>query len=344
MPIDSRRSWGSGIAAAALLVLAACAVTPHAERRAMQAELRSQRSRMMQMMELAAQAYLSREDELTCPRVLSAHPKIECFAVPVPISHLTQNAVYLIETDADAREQVLAIRGTANLADAVTDLGTSKGWDPYLEVPVHSGFASFAQTIFEDVERNHRLNPADRIFVTGHSLGGAAALLVGLYLYVDAKVDYDVAGVYTFGQPKVFDNRGTTSWPFFARRVFRVVDCDDVVPIVPTASGKLESVLKVSLFANARLSDYQHMGQSVVLMDNGEFWMPGIELERSLGANIQDTLVDLLRGQPIDHSISRYRARMGALPKPPLEPDPVDPATAFHCSRVAPPTAQAMVH
>ena len=184
----------------------------------------------------------------------------------------------------------------------------------------------------------------DEIARHGGGIRGGRPTEIELRRGGNAKVDYDVAGVYTFGQPKVFDNRGTTSWPFFARRVFRVVDCDDVVPIVPTASGKLESVLKVSLFANARLSDYQHMGQSVVLMDNGEFWMPGIELERSLGANIQDTLVDLLRGQPIDHSISRYRARMGALPKPPLEPDPVDPATAFHCSRVAPPAAQAMVH
>ncbi len=251
MPVNWRKNWSRVGPAVLTILLASCAVTPHAEKRAMQAELRSQRPRINQMLGLAAEAYLSADDELKCPAVLSSHPRIECFAVPVPGSHLAQKAVYLIETDDAAREQVLAIRGTANLADAVTDLGTSKGWDPNLEVPVHSGFQRFAQTIFDDIEQNHRLNPADHIFVTGHSLGGAAALLVGLYLYVDEKANYDIAGVYTFGQPKVFDNRGTTSWPFFARRVMRVVDCDDVVPIVPTSSGKLESVLKVTLFDNA---------------------------------------------------------------------------------------------
>lgn len=323
------------IAALAIFLISGCAVTPQAETQAMQAELRSQRSRISQLANLSSQAYLTSTEEATCPKILSTKPKVECFSVTIPRSYKGYTAAYLIETDDSTHEQIVAIRGTANMDDVLSDLGTTKTRDPELDVAVHSGFQKFTQAIYDDIKKNHRLNPNYKTITTGHSLGGAAALLLGLYLYVDTSEQYQVAGVYTYGQPKVFDNSGTTSWPFFARRVFRVIDCDDVIPILPTNSSKVNSVVKVSFFASDRLDDYQHMGQSLLLMDRGNFWMPGsIELERSLTRNIEGTIANLVEGQPIDHSISQYILRIR--PTVGLAATPLNPATSFPCSRVAP--------
>jgi hypothetical protein len=243
------------------------------------------------------------------------------------------HAHYVIHTNPAKGEQIVAIRGTAAWDDVRADLDTNMVQDPHLLVKVHSGFHKYAQAVFADVVAHSRLDRKYRTYITGHSLGGAAALLVGLYLYVD-KVDYQVEGVYTFGQPKVFDNEGTTSWPFFSRRVFRVVDCADVVPIVPTGEAAFDNIFRLSIFGEERLRSYQHMGQSLLLMDRGRFWMPGqIELERDLPDNIKSTLASLVGRRPLDHGIAHYRARLRDLPGELDDSLVVNPDRTFPCSK-----------
>src|SRR5271169_445844 len=104
--------WAHQLRALFLLLsslLAACAVTPQAEKRAMQAELRSEIPRVVQMADLSSKAYLTPDVEPQCPKLISARPKIECFRVPIPHSLKGYEAVYLIETDDHAQEQVVAI-------------------------------------------------------------------------------------------------------------------------------------------------------------------------------------------------------------------------------------------
>jgi hypothetical protein len=80
-------------------------------------------------------------------------------------------------------------------------------------------------------------HPGAKIYVTGHSLGGAlAALYTGmLYYNGETEIAPKVAAVYTFGQPRVGDAQ-------FAKymeeklpnpRYFRVVYCNDLVPRIP---------------------------------------------------------------------------------------------------------------
>ena len=77
-------------------------------------------------------------------------------------------------------------------------------------------------------------NPGAKIYVTGHSLGGALAALYTGMLHYNGETDIvsKVAAVYTFGQPRVGDAK-------FAKymkehltdtRYFRVVYCNDLVP------------------------------------------------------------------------------------------------------------------
>lgn len=332
--------------ATALLFLSGCsqAVVPQVERNEMRAELRAQRSRLEQLVPLAAKAYLSPAEVEKCPKVLSTAPKIECFAVTVDPGR-NYRAVYLIQTDEKTREQIVSIRGTANLGDGFTDLDMRKSEDKLLGVKTHTGFRKFARAIYDDIKANQRLDPGYKIVTTGHSLGGAAALLLALYLYVDETRPYEVTGVWTFGQPKVLDNEGTTAWPFFARRVFRVVNCDDVVPIVPSGPTLLENVVSVRFFASGNVDNYQHMGQSLVLLDRGMYWMPGsIDLERNMAKSLGDSILDLAKGDKLDHSISQYQIRLQLIPTDVAQSTPRYPDRENFksvCSRVAPTSAAA---
>ena len=71
------------------------------------------------------------------------------------------------------------------------------------------------------------------IWIAGHSLGGALAVLAALDLTLNRKLP--VQGVYTFGQPRVGDRTFARSVKkTLGDRMVRFVNNRDVVPQVPT--------------------------------------------------------------------------------------------------------------
>jgi triacylglycerol lipase len=102
---------------------------------------------------------------------------------------------------------------------------------------VHGGFAlAFEELMGATIRAVSALTtgPADRLFVTGHSLGGALAVLAAAVLTFQEK--RHVTAVYTYGQPRVGDPAFSTAYDaVLGSATFRYVNDFDIVPHVPPA-------------------------------------------------------------------------------------------------------------
>ena len=96
------------------------------------------------------------------------------------------------------------------------------------------------------------------IWVTGHSLGGALATMMGAEILrrIDAGENYKLKGVYTFGSPRVGNNafhaKFTKAAAASGTRVVRFRNGDDIVTAVP-----------------GLLLEYKHVGTLAHLSEDG---------------------------------------------------------------------------
>ena len=146
-----------------------------------------------------------------------------------PISHGKQFAYVLSNDDT----VVVAFRGTDDWEDVKKDTWfVPKAWHGG---HVHGGFLS----ALNDVEKAGlvsamRAYGADkkRIWITGHSLGGAMAAIFGYECLVDYKLP--PSGVVTFGQPRCFDKTlGDLVGKALRGKYVRFVNEMDIVPWLP---------------------------------------------------------------------------------------------------------------
>ena len=141
------------------------------------------------------------------------------------------------------------------------------------------------------------------IYVTGHSLGGAIALLAAWRLQ---RQFLPIHQVYTFGAPMVGNEAAAKAFArTFPNRIFRFVDERDMVPLLPT----------VSLFSN----EYNHCLTEVMLKAASEAGVAsGVVQElaqRTQDGLLNATLVDEFWGRMksgVDcHLMGNYLARFG---------------------------------
>lgn len=131
---------------------------------------------------------------------------------------------------------VIAFRGTtANLADIFTDADI-RFYEVADDTSVHNGFSKALQPDTEEAIRAALEQPDlkdYRLFLTGHSLGGAMALVTG-YRFSDRPLQgVEVEAIYTFGSPRVGDlEYGELIDP----PIFRVVYRADIVTRLPAAT------------------------------------------------------------------------------------------------------------
>jgi pimeloyl-ACP methyl ester carboxylesterase len=131
--------------------------------------------------------------------------------------------------------RIVAFRGTSNLRDFITD---AEFWRETLVVEadgadcqVHRGFLAAYESIIEELAAHLRGQPQLPLFITGHSLGGALAILAALELQ---RQKFPIVQVYTFGQPRVGNGafKRLYEWSLGAQ-TFRVVFEEDCIARIP---------------------------------------------------------------------------------------------------------------
>ena len=115
--------------------------------------------------------------------------------------------------------KILAVAGTESLKDVEVDFRAGRvplNDDVPIDVSVkrpgdkifvHRGFRDYADVVlsdglFERLQTSLNANPDEKLYLTGHSLGGSVAIVMGLRL-IDAGVDKNRFAVVTFGSMAV---------------------------------------------------------------------------------------------------------------------------------------------
>ncbi len=131
---------------------------------------------------------------------------------------------------------------------------------------VHRGFLEAWQSVEKQVVYYLKKwqTPDTKLWVTGHSLGGALAAVATISLEAQG---FEVSGLYTFGQPRVADwklvnymnaRMGDSRRDRNANRIVRYVNNNDIVPMIPP---------QIIPWLPTRV--YGHMGQFRYFSDSG---------------------------------------------------------------------------
>lgn len=164
----------------------------------------------------------------------------------------------------------------------------------------HKGFVTALADIWDPllpaVEEN--LARSDRpLWVTGHSLGGALALLASWLFH---RKMISVHQIYTFGAPMIGNTAASQAFDReFAGKIFRFVNSTDPVPKLPT----------VSLLAN----DYGHCAKEMMLDAAVAPAPPPADAPGPLSLAAIESIWQAAQKHVASHSLTHYRELIAKL-------------------------------
>lgn len=168
----------------------------------------------------------------------------------------------------------------------------------------HRGFLEALAEIWDPLHSAVReaLEAKDRpLWITGHSLGGAIALLAAWRFQQQF---IPVHEVMTFGAPMIGNAAAAQAFEReFPNRIFRYVDVEDPVPLLPT----------VSLVANTYrhcLNEIRLQGPSAQSVVEALEKVARVAVEGLLTASVADEVWGLLRQRIAAHLIPNYQNRL----------------------------------
>jgi len=172
--------------------------------------------------------------------------------LPVTLESLIEHAEYckaIYDSGGDQKDEVafevkqesgisiIVIRGTANDANVLSDIDVRLVDDARTGIKLHKGFRDAAVTIMQIIDTSTTTGrtivqgqtltyPLEHtVHVTGHSLGGAVAQIIGMWLH---KRGNNVQ-IYSYGSPKVSAQVLSEGHPPH----WRVVRRSDPIPFTP---------------------------------------------------------------------------------------------------------------
>ncbi len=214
-------------------------------------------------------------------------------AYPGAFVHTNEGLELKVFVQADADAQWIAVRGTANLENGFEDMEYHPDPDHRLGIVLHAGFHRASHAIYDEIVA--RLVKDRPVRITGHSLGGAIAVILEAFLIVDG---FHVEQCVTIGQPKLTNRAGAQKLQ--TNPLLRLVNDEDPVPLVPPIT--LEAI---------RHGAYHHFGPEAILLPHGSFIFlrehdASRMLVSSLWANLSWINVKM-------HSSHLYRERVEAI-------------------------------
>jgi hypothetical protein len=217
-------------------------------------------------------------------------------------SPLSSGIKAYVELDDAKRVQWIVVRGTSSLINIRSDVDYNKIVDTRLQIPLHKGFADAALQVYQFAKPLLKTDYETR--VTGHSYGGAAAVIVLMLLKEDG---FKLGQAMTFGQPKVTNRDGVRKYRTLP--LLRYVNDKDPVPLLPP----------FELFAILDEGPYQHFGPEVVLENGSNYRFYAEHKAETLSVlSFWDNLKNLSIQDVPEHSISTYLTRIRQkLPAPP---------------------------
>jgi triacylglycerol lipase len=231
--------------------------------------------------------------------------------------------VYIAENDTSI---VIAFRGS----EAPTTLDGLKDWlltnaNNYLILPegragtdfaaagvgarFHKGFLEALAMVWEPMLTavNNAIKTKERpVWVTGHSLGGALALMAAWRLQ---RSFISIQEIVTFGAPMIGNDAAAKAFEQeFSGKIYRFVDLEDVVPHLPS----------VSLVANAYTHCQNEVGLSAIQLAAAATGLDALKLvanpsgDGTIDANLADQVWELVKGRIASHMIGTYQSRVEA--------------------------------
>jgi len=123
----------------------------------------------------------------------------------------------------DSGITIIVIRGTANAENVQSDIDVRLVDDTRTGIKLHKGFRDASLGVMEIIDRDHTVEHT--VHITGHSLGGAVAQIIGMWLH---KRGNNVQ-IFSYGSPKVSNQVLSGGQPTH----WRVVRRSDPIPFTP---------------------------------------------------------------------------------------------------------------
>ena len=172
--------------------------------------------------------------------------------LPISLTSLIEHAEYckaIYDIGGDQKDEVafdvkqdngisiIVIRGTANEGNVLSDIDVRLVSDERTGIQLPKGFRDAAVTIMQIIDTSTKTGRTivqgqtlqypleSTVHVTGHSLGGAVAQIIGIWLHKRGKN----VQVFSYGSPKISSYGSNDDRP----RHWRVVRSTDPVPFTP---------------------------------------------------------------------------------------------------------------